>query len=476
MSRKKSKAARKTENTKSYNSTKNMQNAKSTQNVKNTPNTESTSNTKNTQKAKNTQGVTSKSAAKKKASRKIFWLTLAICISAALNIVLIVLLVVGNKGNSDIDTSGTDTFDTDITGNYATDTYTSDTYTSDTDTSGTDMFTFSEGISENGFWEGITAQDYVELFDYLSLSIPREIHEVSDADIQSEINNLAASYFPDSRQIMDRAVVDGDTVNIDYVGSVDGVEFDGGSTGGEGTNVTAGSTDYIDDFLSQIIGHMPGETVNVEVTFPDVYDNNPDLAGKDALFVTTINYIVEYLSEVDYDISDAFVEENLYADYGWMTVDEMEENVRDGLQHSAIENYVREYIANETTFYGAPDYITAYQERLIENQEKGMLDYYQDMADSYETDLDTILQYFAGVSGTDELIEQNRNGISGDIKRTFVVQAVAEDAGISVSVEDMEYYLPDYSSYEEQYGMPWLKQYVLGLKVIEYIIENAVFA
>ena len=434
-----------------------------TRKTKRTPNTQITSNTKNTQSA------ASKSAAKKKASKKFFWLTLALCISAAINILLIVLLVVGNKSNPDIDPSGIDTSYTDTTSNYV-----ADTYNSDTDISGEDIFSYSGGIDENGFWEDTIALDYVELFDYLSFSVPGDIHEVSDSDIQSEINNLVASYFPDSRQVMDRAVIDGDTVNIDYVGSVDGVEFDGGSTGGGGTDVVAGSTDYIDDFLTQIIGHMPGETVNVEVTFPDVYDNNPDLAGKDALFVTTINYIVEYLTEVEHDITDSFVEENLYAGYGWMTVDEMEEGIREGIQRTAIENYVRENMTNGVTFYGVPDDIMAYQENLIEYQEKDMLDYYQELADSYETDLETILQYFAGVSGTDELIEQNRNSILEDIKRTLVVQAAAEDAGISVSDEDMEHYLPDFSSYEGQYGMPWLKQYVLGLKVIDYIVENAV--
>ena len=425
---------------------------------------------KNMQNTKTTQKSKSK-AAQKKASKKIFWLSLALCVSAALNIALIIVLAVGNKGNSDLDISDTgtpyvDTMNTDTTNSY----------TANADTSGADVFSYSDGIDENGFWKGISALDYVELFDYSSFSIPREIHDISDDNVQSEINNLMGSYFPATKQITDRAIVDGDTVNIDYVGSVDGVEFSGGSTGGGGTDVTAGSTDYIDDFLIQIIGHMPGETINVEVTFPDVYDNNPDLAGKDALFVTTINYIVEYNTEVDYDISDGFVEENLYADYGWRTVNEMEEGIRDGLQRTAIENYVREYIDNGITLYSTPDDLMTYQEKLIERQEKDMLDYYQNLADSYEMDLETVLQYFAGVSGTDELIEQNRFSIIDSIKRSLAIQAIAEDTGLSVSEEDLGNYLPDYSSYEGQYGMPWLVQYVLGLKVIDYIIENAVLA
>lgn len=85
-------------------------------------------------------------------------------------------------------------------------------------------------------------------------------------------------------------VEDGDTVNIDYVGSVDGVEFDGGSTNGAGTELTIGSGVYIDDFEEQLIGAHPGDTVNVNVTFPDDYQQE-DLQGKDALFVVTVNGI-----------------------------------------------------------------------------------------------------------------------------------------------------------------------------------------
>lgn len=87
-------------------------------------------------------------------------------------------------------------------------------------------------------------------------------------------------------------VEDGDTVNIDYVGSIDGVEFDGGSTNGQGTDLTIGSGLYIDDFEEQLIGSHPGDTVEVNVTFPDNYSSE-DLQGQDALFEVTINGIYQ---------------------------------------------------------------------------------------------------------------------------------------------------------------------------------------
>ena len=87
-------------------------------------------------------------------------------------------------------------------------------------------------------------------------------------------------------------VEDGDTVNIDYVGSIDGVEFSGGNTQGQGADLTIGSGMYIDDFEEQLIGVHPGDTVNVYATFPDNYGKE-DLNGKEALFVVKVNGIYE---------------------------------------------------------------------------------------------------------------------------------------------------------------------------------------
>ena len=100
---------------------------------------------------------------------------------------------------------------------------------------------------------------------------------------------------------------DGDTVNIDFVGYVDDEPFDGGDSQGAGYDLVLGSGSFIDDFEDQICGHSPGDAFDVEVTFPEDYGNE-DLAGKDAKFETTLNYIVEnvdtstYLKEIYDDI------------------------------------------------------------------------------------------------------------------------------------------------------------------------------
>jgi trigger factor len=329
-------------------------------------------------------------------------------------------------------------------------------------------FSYSGGIDDNGFWEDITALDYVELCDYESISIPSDIHEVTDEAIQTEIDTILANYESDT-QVVDRAVESNDTVNIDYVGSIDGVEFDGGSTGGAGVDVTIGVTSYIDDFLEQLIGHTPGESFDIEVTFPEDYGNE-ELNGKDATFAITINYIVETTLP---ELTDEFVLENLSSDYGWSTVTEMETDIKNGLQSSAITSYVQEYIVENTNIISLP-------EALLEYQENSMLEYYQDYADYYGMELEDFLTSYVGVATIDELIQANSASMTEAANFSLIMQAIAEDAGISVSDEDVAAYfkdytgLDDYSEYEESYGMPYLKLITLQQVVVDYLEDNAV--
>ncbi len=82
----------------------------------------------------------------------------------------------------------------------------------------------------------------------------------------------------------------GDMVNIDFVGSIDGEEFEGGSTEGQGTALVIGAQRYIDDFEEQLVGAHPGDSVDVNVTFPEDYGKE-ELNGKDALFKVKVNGI-----------------------------------------------------------------------------------------------------------------------------------------------------------------------------------------
>ena len=85
---------------------------------------------------------------------------------------------------------------------------------------------------------------------------------------------------------------------IDYVGKIDDVAFDGGSTDGNGTDLVIGSGSYIDNFEEQLIGAHPGDEVEVKVTFPDDYQAT-DLAGKEAVFDVTVNGIYEKSNKIN---------------------------------------------------------------------------------------------------------------------------------------------------------------------------------
>ena len=327
---------------------------------------------------------------------------------------------------------------------------------------------YSEGIDENGYWIGFKALDHIEVFPFQALPIPNEIHNISDETLQLEIENMLAS-FSSTIQVTDREVVNGDTVNIDFIGSVDGIEFAGGSTDGMGMDVIIGETAFVDDFLEQLIGYTPGDIIDVEVTFPDDYFNE-EVKGKDAVFITTINYITEM--ELEAELNDMFVMENLFSNYGWMTVEQMNAGIIAELQMQALVQYVMDYFTNDVTIRSIPNQLMDYQEKI-------MLHYYQDYADYLGIEMIELL-YNEGLSSVDELIDAYHDYNLGNATYYLVAQAVAEGASISVSATDMmEYYFKyygtdDYSAAEQQYGIPFVKHVVLCQKAVDYVIQNAV--
>jgi trigger factor len=312
-------------------------------------------------------------------------------------------------------------------------------------------FSPSDGILDTGFWKSVTALDYVKLCEYEGIPIPNDVYQVSDESMQAEVDTILAEY-ASKEQIKDHVVVDGDTVNIDYVGSVGGVKFDGGSTEGQGTDVTIGVTSYVDDFLEQIIGHTPGESFDVKVTFPEDYGKE-DLNGKDAVFAVTLNHIVKTTMP---ELSDGFVAENLSPTHGWNTVAEMRTGIKSELQDAAVADYVRNYLVENTTVSSVP-------EKLLEYQRKSLIHYYQGYADSYGISLEEFLVSYVGAATTDELFVMTAEDTRATATFQLVMQAIAEHAGISVSDDNVTAYFAertgteDYSEYKDSYGMPYFK-------------------
>lgn len=326
---------------------------------------------------------------------------------------------------------------------------------------------YKTGLDENGFFANVKATDLVELGDYESIAVPSENHTIPAEAVQANIDKILQG-FATSDNVTDRAIVDGDTVNIDYVGSVDGEEFEGGSTGGNGTDVTIGVTSYIDDFLEQLIGHTPGESFDIEVTFPEEYGVE-NLNGKDAVFAITVNHIVE--KNVP-ELTDEFVAANLTEQYKAETVDALKASIEADMKENAIKGYIQQYLNENNSVTSIPETVQAYQINVMKN-------YYEMSAIQYGMTIDEFLSSYVGYENVDALIEGSQAQLESQSQFALIIQAIAEDADLSVTDDLLKAYFikytgnEDYSQFEEIYGLPYLKNSILTDTVLDYLVANA---
>lgn len=332
-------------------------------------------------------------------------------------------------------------------------------------------FSFSDGFDENGYLKGVKALDYVTLpEDYNALVLPAGTDTVTDEDVDSYIETNILANFATQEQVTDRAAEMGDSVNIDYVGSIDGVEFDGGSA--QGYDITLGSGSFIDDFEDQIAGHTPGETFNVEVTFPDPYQNNPDLAGKDAVFVTTLNYISE---TVNPELTDAWVAENINPYLQLTTVDGLKTYVHDSLVETSMSNAVYQQLLENTTF------AEEYPEAASKYFNDSFLFSYYIYASNYGMTLDDFIST-AGYGSAEELLTMAASSIESTMKQALLMQAIAEQEGVVCDDTTLNDNINDFfstddtSSYITNYGENYVKTNVLQDILMRQLVDSATVA
>lgn len=325
-------------------------------------------------------------------------------------------------------------------------------------------FAYSDGLDENGYWSGIRALDYVTLpEDYASIPLKKADIEPTEEDVQSQIDSLL-SQNTTTREITDRAAADGDTVNIDYVGTVDGVAFTGGTY--SGYSLTLGSGSFIDGFEKQIVGHKPGETFDVNVTFPDGYSDSTDaegnavvLSNKKAVFSVTLNYISE---EILPELTDAWVEENFSSTDGVHTVEDLRAEYQKMLYQNNLNTAVMNYLLANSTFKDLPKEVTDYQVNQC-------LSYYYTMAQYYGYDLDSFLQAAAGYNSADDLLDAMSDSITEYAREALLYQAVAEAMDIAPTQEQID----TYSAYTETYGANYCTMVALMDAVSEALTTGA---
>lgn len=273
------------------------------------------------------------------------------------------------------------------------------------------------------FTAEVALKPEVTLGEYKGIEVEKKEIEVTDEEVAKELVNAQEQ---NSREITveDRPVQDGDIVNIDYAGSVDGVAFDGGTA--KDQNLVIGSHTFIDTFEDQLIGKNIGDEVNVNVTFPEEY-HAPDLAGKPALFEVKINGIkTKELPVLDDDFAQDVSE--------FDTLDEYKEDIKKKLVEQKEqaaktdkENAVLEKIV-ENAQMDIP-------EAMVETQQQQLAD---DFAQRLSYQGLQIEQYFQFTGMTREkFMEDLKPQALKTIQTRLVLEAIVDAENIEVTEEEL---------------------------------------
>lgn len=302
---------------------------------------------------------------------------------------------------------------------------------------------YSAGLTDDGRIENADMAAMLDLVDYMNISVPEDEVAATEEEVEDEITSTLESY-KELNADENLEIADGDEVNIDFVGTVDGVEFDGGNSGGAGYDLTIGSGSFVDDFEQQLIGHKPGEEVTVEVTFPEDYSE--ELAGQDAVFAVTVNGIM-----TTPELTDDFVAENLADTEGVSTAAEYRAKVEDDFYQEHLRDYLTEYVLENSTVNTFPDKYVKATKAVLKNEDNS---YGMEMEDeiAYEKEL---------TQRAEEMV-----------KEAMVYQAVFEDAGLSFDAD--AYYAEQVETMGEEYaemqGAGYLAQSEIKQMAIDYLV------
>lgn len=328
---------------------------------------------------------------------------------------------------------------------------------------------YSAYLTDEGLILGVAASDLLTLAEYKNISVPSSEVEYSDESVNTDIQGVLENNSTLDTET-DALIADGDKVNIDYVGSVDGEEFDGGNTNEAGTDLEIGSGSYIDDFEEQLIGHGVGDNVTVEATFPSDYTNT-DLAGKNAVFEVVINgiYVVP-------EFNDAFVQENL-SEYA-STADEYRQYLKDTNYDNKLTAWLENYLIENTTVSSYPDKYTNHLKSVKKYEDQNSYGYMNDLYTSMGYGGIGSFEQYVGMSESD--YDDSLVTIAKDqAKKSMIYQAIYEKEGLTTSLDEYATYFKDststdYESRIEEYGKGYVMQEIISKKVMEFLKENAI--
>ena len=326
-----------------------------------------------------------------------------------------------------------------------------------------ESFDYSSGIDESGRWVDVNAADYVTLpkgFD--SIALTEKDLQPTDDELQFQLDSLLNQYAT-TQQVTGRAAQSGDTVNIDYSGTVDGVAFNGGTAAGY--DLTLGSGSFIDGFEDQIIGHNAGDTFDVTVTFPDGYGDSTDaegntitLSGKEAVFSVTLNSISESVTP---ELTDEWVDSNFGVTDDLHTADALRSYFNTALYNDNYENAIVDYLMANAEFKELPSSITNYYICMF-------LNYYSRYASTYSMDLDAFAQT-QGYTDANNMLAASDAYFEHLAKQDLIFQAIADAESLAPTQEEID--AAD-AAYADSYGQNRARLNALQSCVLDWLKEH----
>lgn len=294
------------------------------------------------------------------------------------------------------------------------------------------------GMDQNVIYTATVAvKPEVTLGEYKGVTVEKAETTVSAKEVNEK---LAAELEKNARVVeVEREIKKDDIANIDFVGSVDGVEFEGGK--GEDYPLTIGSGTFIPGFEDQLIGHKAGETVDVKVTFPENYGAK-DLAGKEALFVTTIKTVKEkQVPAADDEFASEVSEFDTLDEYKKDLKKTLKEEKEKAATTTNERNVIAKVVENASVEIPAP---------MLEAQLDNMLYDYQTRLAQQGIPMD---QYLKITGQTVEQIkDQMKESAEKNLKTSLVIEAIMEKENIAVAEERVD---EEFKKIAEQYKMEY---------------------
>ena len=277
----------------------------------------------------------------------------------------------------------------------------------------------------------------VTIDGYKGIAVEKKVAEVTDADVDAEIENVRKRNAR-TIEITDRAAAMGDIANIDFEGFVDGVAFNGGK--GEGHDLTLGSGQFIPGFEDQIVGKTIGEEFDVNVTFPEEY-GAAELAGKAATFKTKLNGIkVEELPALDDELAKDVSEFDTLDEYKADIKAKMVQRNEDRAE-AEVENAIADALAEKLEGEIPEVMFEAEVENTLRQQDERLR--------QSGLDLQTYLQYTG--STLESVRAQLRPGAEKQVKVRLALEKIASLEAITVTEEETE---AEFQKISDTYNVP----------------------